>query len=155
MIDKCLDFSYIFQVTCFFRLFIVFEDLFIMSKIIKIKDFIAKWSKDENSCKQAFIEMKEYLSSKDGVVFDFNVRPGISYSLRAAHVNQKERPLFVMVDVIEASFDVPFQYPFCTVLCCQKRETFLNGICTAPPQAKAVRAVISCCFGYRIQSQQI
>ena len=32
---------------------------------------------------------------------DFIPRPGVTYSLRAAHANQKEKSLFVMVDVIE------------------------------------------------------
>ncbi|MFO8090630.1 MAG: hypothetical protein R6U13_12375 [Desulfatiglandaceae bacterium] len=67
----------------------------------EISEFIANWPKDDNLCKTAFIELKDYLSAKDDILLDFNARPGISYSLRAAHINQKNRPLFVMVDVIE------------------------------------------------------
>jgi hypothetical protein len=72
-----------------------------MSNDNKINDFITNWSKDDNHCKQAFLELKDHLSNKDNTVLDFIARPGLTYSLRAAHVNQKSRPLFVMVDVIE------------------------------------------------------
>jgi hypothetical protein len=67
----------------------------------EITDFIASWSKDDNRCKEAFIELKNYLSAKDDIVLDFIARPDVTYSLRAAHTGQKKRPLFVMVDVIE------------------------------------------------------
>ena len=73
----------------------------IMSKDKEISAFIANWSKDDNLCKNAFIELKDYLSAKDDIVLDFIAREGLTYSLRATHVHQKNRPLFVMVDVIE------------------------------------------------------
>jgi ADP-ribose pyrophosphatase YjhB (NUDIX family) len=37
----------------------------------------------------------------DGVRFDWKARPGVTYSLRAAHAAQKNRSLFAMVDVID------------------------------------------------------
>jgi len=72
-----------------------------MSKKKELSDFVDSWDKDDNLCKQAFIELKDYLSAKDDIVLDFIARAGVTYSLRAAHVDQKIRPLFVMVDVIE------------------------------------------------------
>lgn len=67
----------------------------------EMDDFIEGWSKDDNRCKEAFIELKNYLSAKDDIVLDFIARADVTYSLRAAHTAQKKRPLFVMVDVIE------------------------------------------------------
>ncbi len=67
----------------------------------ELNQFIDNWDLDTNLCKRAFLEIKNHLSAKDDLVLDFISRPGISYSLRAAHATQKERPLFVMVDVIE------------------------------------------------------
>ena len=48
-----------------------------------------------------FLHFREYLSQKERVVLDYIARPGLTYSLRAVHENQKEKELFVMVDVIE------------------------------------------------------
>jgi hypothetical protein len=67
----------------------------------EINDFVGDWSKDDNHCKQAFIELMDYLSGKEDIVLDFIVREGLTYSLRASRADQKKRPLFVMVDVIE------------------------------------------------------
>lgn len=63
--------------------------------------FIDAWSADPNQTKCCFLELKEHLETMDGVCFDFVARPGITYSLRAAHANQKKRGLFAMVDVID------------------------------------------------------
>ncbi len=51
--------------------------------------------------KAAFLRLKTALEQKEGVSLDFIPRPGVTYSLRATHAMQKEKPLFVMVDVIE------------------------------------------------------
>jgi hypothetical protein len=37
----------------------------------------------------------------EGVSFDFYPRPGVSYSLRAKHESQEDRPLFMLIDVID------------------------------------------------------
>ena len=47
------------------------------------------------------MRFKKYLSKKEGVTLDFKPRPGVTYSLRAVHANQKKRELFAIVDVIE------------------------------------------------------
>lgn len=67
----------------------------------ELKNFIDGWKETPEKNREAFLRFKDHLESKDGVILDFKARPGISYSLRASHSNQKNRKLFVMVDVIE------------------------------------------------------
>ncbi len=63
--------------------------------------FLDTWSTDPNQTKPCFLDFKKHLESMDGVKFEFIARPGITYSLRAAHANQKKRGLFAMVDIID------------------------------------------------------
>lgn len=63
--------------------------------------FIKNWADTPENNRKAFLRLKDRLTSKQGVRLDFIPRPGVTYSLRASHENQKNRPLFVMVDVIE------------------------------------------------------
>ena len=49
------------------------------------------------------MRLRNYLSTKNDVSLEFIPRPGVTYSLRAVHTAQKNRGLFVMVDVIEDS----------------------------------------------------
>jgi len=65
----------------------------------ELKRFIDSWK--NGLMKRAFLELKEMLEKKEGVELEFKARPGISYSLRARHKNQKNRNLFVMIDVID------------------------------------------------------
>ena len=44
---------------------------------------------------------KDFLLTTPDVRFDFKARPGVSYSLRAANAKNDERPLFVLVDVVD------------------------------------------------------
>ena len=67
----------------------------------EIKSFIADWTEGPEQNKRAFIELMEHLESMSGVDLSFHPRPGLTYSLRANHAKQKEKSLFVMVDVIE------------------------------------------------------
>ncbi len=67
----------------------------------ELDTFIDSWTADSNLMKQAFTRLKCHLFDKDNISFDFIGRPGVSYSLRAKHDNQKNRELFVMVDVID------------------------------------------------------
>ncbi len=64
-----------------------------------LNDFVNSW--EDCSMKELFLELKRLLQEKEGVELIFNPRPGVSYSLRARHSAQKERGLFVMVDVID------------------------------------------------------
>ena len=66
-----------------------------------LKAFIDEWTDTAEKTKAAFVRLKNHLEAKSGVVLDYIPRAGVTYSLRAAHENQKTRKLFAMVDVIE------------------------------------------------------
>ena len=63
--------------------------------------FISEWAESPERNRTVFIKLKEHLESMAGVSLSFYPRPGVTYSLRARHARQKDKPLFVMVDVIE------------------------------------------------------
>ena len=67
----------------------------------EMASFLDTWSADPNQTKPCFLKFKKHLEGLDGVNFEFVARSGITYSLRAAHANQKKRGLFAMVDVID------------------------------------------------------
>lgn len=67
----------------------------------ELNTFLAEWQETPEKNKEIFLHFREYLSSKEGVDLAFISRPGVTYSLRAVHAGQKEKGLFVMVDVIE------------------------------------------------------
>lgn len=67
----------------------------------ELNAFIAQWRETPEKNRETFLHLRDYLSAKAGVKLDFISRPGVTYSLRAAHVDQQNRGLFVMVDVIE------------------------------------------------------
>ena len=65
-----------------------------------IDDFLATWVATPEGNKAGFIRLKERLAAQEGAVLEFLPRPGVTYSLRASVAGQ-QRPLYVMVDVIE------------------------------------------------------
>ena len=69
----------------------------------ELSTFLQEWkdTHDTNGNKKTFLHFREYLAGKEGVTLDFIARPGVTYSLRATHRDQKDKDLFVMVDVIE------------------------------------------------------
>ena len=67
----------------------------------ELNTFIEEWKETPEKNREVFWRFKEYLNKKEGVILDFIPRPGVTYSLRAVHANQKEKELFIMVDVIE------------------------------------------------------
>ena len=70
-------------------------------KIYELNEFINQWTDSANQTKKAFLQLLEHLKQKDQIQFEFIPREGLTYSLRASHPNQKNRPLFGMIDVIE------------------------------------------------------
>jgi len=66
-----------------------------------VNAFVAEWEETPERNKEIFLHFKKSLEAKENILLDFIARPGVTYSLRAAHPAQKERKLFVMVDVIE------------------------------------------------------
>lgn len=67
----------------------------------QVQQFLSEWTSDTLGTKPVFQFLYDGLRNKEGVRLEWVDRPGISYSLRATHENQKERPLFVMLDVID------------------------------------------------------
>jgi len=74
-----------------------------MSKAVdsELNAFIEQWTETPEKNKDVFVHLKDTLGRKEGVSLEFISRPGLTYSLRAVHANQKEKGLFAMVDVIE------------------------------------------------------
>lgn len=66
-----------------------------------VQDFLEGWRADPSNVKTAFAAYKDYLAAQPGVSLEFKARPGISYSLRAVHAAQRDRKLFVLVDVVD------------------------------------------------------
>ena len=69
--------------------------------MLKTQKFIDQWSEDALGTKSIFLALYQEMLNYDKIRFEFNERPGVSYSLRGIHLNQKNRPLFVMIDVID------------------------------------------------------
>ena len=67
----------------------------------ELATFLENWTTDPNNAKDAFVRFKDFLLATPDVRFDFKARPGVSYSLRAANAKNDERPLFVLVDVVD------------------------------------------------------
>jgi hypothetical protein len=67
----------------------------------EVEKFIQEWPDSPEKNKQIFIRLKNFLKAKTGMIFEFIPRPDVTYSLRAKHKNQTDKPLFAMVDVIE------------------------------------------------------
>ena len=67
----------------------------------ELETFIDNWTETETRTKQAFTEIYDHLKTLEDTSFEFNARPKLTYSLRPRHINQKDRSLFAMVDVID------------------------------------------------------
>ena len=67
----------------------------------KTQRFVDEWTEDALGIKPIYLFFCKDLLNYDKIRFEFHERPGISYSLRGIHLNQKDRPLFVMLDVID------------------------------------------------------
>ena len=70
-----------------------------------LDDFLDSWKDNETRIKEAYIRFRDFASKLSGVCLHFKARPGVTYSLRAKHENQKERELFVMIDIIDSDPD--------------------------------------------------
>jgi hypothetical protein len=67
----------------------------------ELNAFIENWPETAEKNRAVFSQFRRHLAGKQDVVLTFIPRPGVTYSLRAKHVNQKRKELFAMVDVIE------------------------------------------------------
>ena len=66
-----------------------------------VKLFMDAWLDDSLGTKPIFHDLLGNLLEKENVNIEFFGRPGISYSFRGTHEGQNDRPLFVMIDVID------------------------------------------------------
>ena len=66
-----------------------------------LETFLKAWQVDPAGMKPGVEDFLAFFSSEKGVRLDFNARPGVSYSIRVKHENQKKRSLFAMVDIID------------------------------------------------------
>jgi len=67
----------------------------------KVQQFLDAWTDDSLEMKLIFLALFQDLLKMAEAGIEFHDRPGISYSLRGIRKNQKDRPLFVMIDVID------------------------------------------------------
>ncbi len=68
---------------------------------VTLEKFVEQWKNDESGIKKAFNEIAGHIMEMDNISLEFDARPGITYSLRPKHNNQKKRSIFVMADVID------------------------------------------------------
>ena len=68
-----------------------------------IEALLKSWTQDTCGAKDAFISLKDTPEGIEGAVLSFHPRAGISYSLRAALFDKKDKPLrlFSFVDIVE------------------------------------------------------
>ena len=66
-----------------------------------VQTFLDNWQDDSSGIKPVFISLFQDLLRKNKAEIEFHERPGVSFSLRGIYKDRKERPLFVMVDVID------------------------------------------------------
>ncbi|OQY57698.1 MAG: hypothetical protein B6245_15665 [Desulfobacteraceae bacterium 4572_88] len=69
----------------------------------ELNAFVEEWKETPEKNREVFLHFKEYLGRKEKVTLEFIPRPGVTYSLRGVHADQRKRELFVMIDVIEDS----------------------------------------------------
>ena len=67
----------------------------------EIKTFIDGWKDSPQQIRESFVRLKDHLDAKESLLYTFKARPGVSYSLRAKHMLQQTRELFVIMDVID------------------------------------------------------
>jgi len=71
------------------------------SALQALEKLLTEWHADTNNIKKDFLILKNNFENKSNLQLELIARPGVSYSLRAAHTAQKKRSLFVMVDIID------------------------------------------------------
>ena len=69
--------------------------------ISELDAFLAEWKDGAGWAKPLFQSLYVCLAGLAGVSLEYKNRPGVSHSLRARHAAQKERALFVLVDIID------------------------------------------------------
>jgi hypothetical protein len=63
--------------------------------------FLFQWTDTAQQTQKAFHHLRDHLTRKPALTFEFVARPGVSYSLRAKHHRQNQHSLFAMIDIID------------------------------------------------------
>lgn len=66
-----------------------------------LDEFIHNWVDSDTRTKKAFSRLMDYLLKQQENVLSFHPRPGVTYSLRAKHKDQRKREIYTMVDIID------------------------------------------------------
>jgi len=69
--------------------------------VAEITSFIDEWENDDQLMKKWFRFFFNVVREMENVELQFTSRPGVSYSMRPKHKNQKDRDLFAIIDVID------------------------------------------------------
>ena len=69
--------------------------------IHELDALLTEWEDGSDGVKPLFQALYACLAGLEGVSLEYRGRPGVSHSLRAHHAAQKERALFVLVDIID------------------------------------------------------
>lgn len=69
--------------------------------VIELEGFLSEWQATGDAMQCVYQELYNHVGKLAGVHCNFVARPGVSYSLRPVHLNQKDRSLFAILDVID------------------------------------------------------
>lgn len=69
--------------------------------IREIEEFVTGWIQGDEAMKNCFYELFSTVRDLKDVSLQFVARPGVSFSIRPKHENQKDRDLFAIIDVID------------------------------------------------------
>ncbi len=67
----------------------------------ELKAFLDGWAVDNNKVKPLFVELIDYAQTMPGVELNYKGRPGVSHSVRLISKEQKDRPFFAVLDIID------------------------------------------------------
>ena len=67
----------------------------------ELEQFLASWNEDANQVKPLFVSLYSLLKGLADVRLEYKGRPGVSHSLRALYPKRADRPLFVLLDIID------------------------------------------------------
>jgi hypothetical protein len=67
----------------------------------ELDEFINNWTDPQTRTKKVFDRLMDYLLKQPDNILSFHPRPGVTYSLRAKHNNQRKREIYTMVDIID------------------------------------------------------
>ncbi len=67
----------------------------------ELNELMDNWKETKTGTRKAYQVIIDHLQKMENTTLEFKARPGVSFSLRPKHDNQKDRALFAMADVID------------------------------------------------------